>query len=130
MRDEISILDLSTKSSAILSTKLKLDCMETSADRAQRSPKRIWLGVAAAVFAVVALSGVLALELLAFGPRAAGTGQASWLFWVAAIPAYFLLQFFAEAVLEGFLGASSLAVKAVPVVLIVLFYAAYFAFVT
>ena len=103
--------------------------METSAERTQRLSGRVWLGVAAAVFGVLSLSGVFALELFAFGPRASGPGQASWLFWAAAIPAYFLLQFFAEAVLEGFWGAGSLAVKAVPVVLVVLFYAAYFAFV-
>jgi hypothetical protein len=103
--------------------------METSAERTQRQPDRVWLGVSAAVIAVLTLAGVFALELFAFGPRASGPGQASWLFWVGAIPAYFLLQFFAEAVLQGFWGASSLAVKAVPVVLIVLFYVAYFAFV-
>ena len=103
--------------------------METSAERTQRLPGRVWLGVAAAVFAVLALAGVFALELFAFGPRASGPGQASWLFWAAAIPVYFLLQFFAEAVLEGFWSASAFAAKAVPVVLIVLFYAAYFMFV-
>jgi len=104
--------------------------MTTSAERARRSSKRIWLGVAAGVFAAIALTGVLALQLLAFGPKAAGTGHASWLFWAAAVPAYVLLQFFAEAVLEGFLGANSIAVKAVPIVFIVLFYAAYFVLVT
>jgi hypothetical protein len=103
--------------------------METSAERTQRLPSRVWLGVAAGVFAVVTLTGVFALEVFAFGPRASAPGQASWLFWVAAIPAYFLLQFFAEVALEGFWGASSFAAKAVPVVLIVLFYAAYFTFV-
>ena len=103
--------------------------MDTPIERAHRSPTRIWLGVAAGAFAALALAGVLALELLAFGPKHAGPGYGSWVFWTAAIPAYFLLQFFAEAVLEGFLGASSLAVKAVPVLLIVLFYAAYFVFV-
>jgi hypothetical protein len=104
--------------------------MKASADRVHRFSNRMWLGVAAGVFAAIALTGVLALELLAFGPRAGGTGYASWLFWVAAIPAYLLLQFFAEAVLEGFLGANSLAVQAVPIILIVLFYAAYFVLVT
>lgn len=88
---------------------------------------RVWLGIAAAILAVLALAGVLVLERFAFGPRAAG--QVTWLFWIAAIPVYFLLQFFAEAVLEGFFGARALVLKAVPVVLIVLFYAAYFAFV-
>ena len=103
--------------------------MDTPIERAHRASARIWFGVAAGVFAVLALAGVLALELFAFGPKHAGPGYGSWLFWTVAIPAYFLLQFFAEAVLEGFLGASSLAVRAVPVVLIVLFYAPYFMFV-
>ena len=103
--------------------------MNTSIDRSHRSTRRIWFGIAAGLFAVVALGGIFALELLAFGPRHVGTGYSSWLFWTAAIPAYFLLQFFAEAVLEGFLGARSLAVKAVPVVLIALFYGVYFMFI-
>jgi hypothetical protein len=102
--------------------------MDTPIERAHRS-NRMWLGVAAGVFAVLALAGLFALELFAFGPKHAGPGHGSWLFWAAAIPAYFLLQFFAEAVLEGFLGARSLAVKAVPFLLVVLFYAAYFMFV-
>jgi hypothetical protein len=88
----------------------------------------MWLGIAAGVLAIGALAGLLALEMSAFGPRAAGPSHESWLFWVAAIPAYFLLQFFAEAVLEGFWGANSLIVKAIPIVLLVLFYAAYFVF--
>lgn len=104
--------------------------METLVHSKQRSTTRVWLGIAAAVLAVLALAGVLVLERSAFGPRAANPGQVTWLFWIAAIPVYFLLQFFAEAVLEGFFGARVLALKAVPVVLIVLFYAAYFAFVT
>jgi hypothetical protein len=103
--------------------------MDTSIDRPHRSTRRIWFGIAAGVFAVVALAGILALELLAFGPRHGGPGYGSWLFWVAAIPAYLLLQFFGEALLEGFLGAQSLVVKAVPVVLIALFYGAYFMFI-
>jgi hypothetical protein len=100
--------------------------MDTPADSPHRSSKRLWLGVAAGVFAVLALCGIFALELLAFGPRHTGAGHSGWLFWTAAIPAYFLLQFFAEAVLEGFFGARSLALKAIPVVLIALFYGAYF----
>ena len=100
--------------------------MDTPVERTHRSSKRVWLGIAAGVFAVLALSGLLALELLVFGPKHAGPAYSTWLFWAAAIPAYFLLQFFAEAVLEVFWGAQSAAVKAVPVVLIVLFYAAYF----
>ncbi len=103
--------------------------METSAGRAHRSLKLLWLGVAAAVFAIVALAGVLALELLVFGPRATGSGHVSWWFWAAAIPAYFLLQFSAEVVPEGFWGTSSPVAKVVPVVLLILFYAAYFVFV-
>jgi hypothetical protein len=103
--------------------------METSVERTHRSPTLIWLGVGAGVLAVVALAGVLVLELFVFGPRATASHPASWYFLAAAIPAYFLLQFFAEVVLEGFLGANSRAVKAVPVVLVVLFYVAYFAFV-
>lgn len=103
--------------------------METSTERTQQPPSRVWLGVAAAVFAALALVGVFALELFAFGPRASGPGQASWLFWTAAVPAYFLLQFSAEAVLGAFWEANSLAVKAVPIVLIVLFYVEYFMFV-
>jgi hypothetical protein len=90
---------------------------------------RVWLGIGAGVFAVAALIGILALEHLAFGPSAPAPGQESWLFWVVAIPAYFLLQFFAEAVLEGFSGAGSKVVKAVPVLVLVCFYVAYFAFV-
>jgi len=103
--------------------------MDTPLDRPHRSTRRVWFGIAAGVFAAVALAGIFALELLAFGPRHAGPGYSSWLFWTAAVPAYFLLQFFAEAVLEGFLGARSPAVRATPVVLIALFYAAYFMFI-
>lgn len=103
--------------------------MDTPAERSHPTPKRMWLGIAAGIFGVLALCGLFALELLAFGPKHSGPGYSSWLFWTVAIPAYFLLQFFAEAVLEGFWGSRSLAVKAVPVVLIVLFYGAYFAFV-
>ena len=103
--------------------------MEMATERTQKSSVTVWLGVAAAVFAVLALVGVFALELFAFGPRASGPGQASWLFWTAAIPAYFLLQYSAEAVLGAFWEANSLAAKAVPVVLIGLFYVAYFMFV-
>ena len=102
--------------------------MEILAQPKQRSVTRVWLSIAAAALAVLALAGVLVLERYAFGPRAGSPGQVGWLFWVAAIPAYFLLQFFAEGVLEGFFAAGSLALKAVPVVLVVLFYAAYFAF--
>jgi hypothetical protein len=101
----------------------------TSVESPHRSSKRLWLGVTAGVFAVLALCGIFALELLVFGPRHTGPGYSAWLFWTAAIPAYLLLQFFSEAVLEGFLGARSLALKAIPVVPIALFYAAYFMFI-
>ena len=99
--------------------------MGTLHDRGERQI-RLWGGIIAGVFAIIALSGLLALELLVFRPRAGGAGQTSWLFWIAAIPAYLLLQFFAEVVLQGFWGADSLAAKAVPVVCLVLFYAVYF----
>jgi len=92
-------------------------------DQAERFSKRTWLAVAAGALAVLAVGGVFWFEYAAFGPRA----QRSWLFWAAAIPAYFLLQFFAEVVLQGFWGASSLLAKALPVVVVVLFYLAYFA---
>ena len=100
--------------------------MDTSIERTDRSSARMWLGVVAGLFAILALAGVFLLELLEFGPRHAGPEYGSWLFWMAAIPAYALLQFFAETVLQSFLGAHALAVKAIPIVLIVLFYAAYF----
>jgi len=99
--------------------------MNTVGPRVERFSKRTWLAIAA--LALVAVSGVFWLEYAAFGPRA--PGQRSWLFWAAAIPAYLLLQFFVEVVLQGFWGASSLVAKALPVVVIVLFYAAYFAFI-
>jgi len=89
------------------------------------SKSRVLLGTGAALLAAGALAGVLALERGAFGPRAPA---ASWLFYVAAIPCYFLLQFFAESVLEGFWGAS-LVTKAVPILLLVGFYAAWFIYV-
>jgi hypothetical protein len=97
--------------------------MEPSTHRT-REYSRLWLGVAAGVVAVVALTGLLALEFFVFGPKAKGSLR--WAIWVAAFPAYFLLQFFAEAVLEGFLGATSTVVKAIPFVLLALFYVAYF----
>jgi hypothetical protein len=100
-----------------------LVCMEPSTHRTPEY-SRLWLGVAAGVVAVVALAGLLALEFFVFGPKAKGSLR--WAIWVAAFPAYFLLQFFAEAVLEGFLGATSTVVKAIPFVLLALFYVAYF----
>jgi hypothetical protein len=98
--------------------------MNAAEHRAERFSRRAWLAIAAGAFAVVAVGGIFWLEYAAFGPRA--TGQ-SWLFWAAAIPVYLLLQFFAEVVLQGFWGASSIVAKALPVVVVVLFYAAYFA---
>jgi cation transport ATPase len=93
----------------------------------RRSSKRKRLAVAAAILAILALAGILALERSFFGPRPTSAGQANWLLWVLAIPAYFLLQFLAEAVLEAYWGANSTAAKAVPVVILLLFYATYFA---
>jgi hypothetical protein len=90
------------------------------------SKGRALLGVGAALLAASALAGVLAFERGAFGLRAPA---ASWLFYFAAIPCYFLLQFFAESVLQGFWGASSLVAKAVPILLLVGFYAAWFVYV-
>jgi hypothetical protein len=90
------------------------------------SKGRVLLGIGAALLAAGALAGVLALERGAFGPSAPA---ASWLFYVAAVPCYFLLQFFAESVLEGFWGASSLVAKAVPILLLVGFYATWFVYV-
>lgn len=87
------------------------------------SKGRVILGIGAALLAVAALAGVLALERGAFGPRAPAL---SWLLYAAAVPCYFLLQFFAESVLLGFWGASSVAAKAVPILLLVAFYAAWF----
>ena len=87
---------------------------------------RVILGVGAALLAAGALAGVIALERGAFGPSAPAR---SWLFYVAAVPCYFLLQFFAESVLQGSWGASSLVAKAVPILLLVGFYAAWFAYV-
>ena len=104
--------------------------METLAQPKQRSMTLVWLGIAAVALAIVLLAGVLVLERYAFGPRAGSPGRVGWLFWVVAIPVYFLLQFFAEVVLEGLFAARSPALKAVPVALIVLFYATYFAFAT
>ena len=89
----------------------------------------MWFGVGAGILAVIALVGVLALERVAFGPSADNAGHERWWFWATAVPAYFLLQLFAEAALEGFSGAHSKVVKAVPVMLLVLFYVAYFAFI-
>ncbi len=89
---------------------------------------RMLLGLGAGLLAAIALGGMLALELLAFGPKA--SGDRHWLFWTVAIPAYFLLQFFADTALEGFLGANSLALKLTPFVLLALFYAVYFVFIT
>ena len=102
--------------------------METSAEPKQRSATRVWLGIAVAVVAVLALIGVLFLERYVFGPRAGRPGQVGWLFWVAGMVGYFLLQFFVEVVLEGFFAVRSPALKAVPLIVIVLFYVAYFAF--
>jgi hypothetical protein len=89
------------------------------------SKARVILGVGAALLAAGALAGVLALERGAFGPSAPAR---SWLLYVAAVPCYFLLQFFAESVLQGFWGASSLVAKAVPILLLVGFYAAWFVY--
>ncbi len=86
---------------------------------------RVILGVDAALLAAGALAGVLALERGAFAP---GAPARSWLLYVAAVPCYFLLQFFAESVLQGFWGASSLVAKAVPILLLVGFYAAWFVY--
>jgi len=83
------------------------------------------LAVGAALLAAAALASVLALERGAFGP---GAPARSWLLYVAAVPCYFLLQFFAESVLQGFWGASSLVAKAVPILLLVGFYAAWFVY--
>jgi len=90
------------------------------------SKGRVLLGVGAALLAAGALAGVLAFERGAFGLRAP---TASWLFYLAAIPCYFLLQFFAESVLEAFWGASSLVAKAVPILVLVGFYAAWYIYV-
>ena len=87
------------------------------------SKGRVLLGVGAALLAAGALAGVLAFERGAFGTRAPA---ASWLFYLAAVPCYFLLQMFADFVLEGFWGASSLVAKAVPILLLVGFYTAWF----
>ena len=100
-----------------------LDCMLSTSSS---SKSRVLLGVGAALLAAGALAGVFAFERGAFGPRAPG---ASWLFYLAAIPCYFLLQFFAEAVLEAFWGAPSLVAKAVPILLLVGFYTAWFFYV-
>jgi hypothetical protein len=89
------------------------------------SKGRILLGVAAALLAAAALAGVLALERGAFGLRAP---TVSWLFYLVAIPCYFLLQFFAETVLGAFWGAASPVAKAVPILLLVAFYAAWFVY--
>ena len=86
----------------------------------------VLLGVGAALLAAGALAGVLAFERGAFGPRAP---TASWLFYLAAIPCYFLLQFFAEAVLEALWGVPSLIAKVVPVLLLIAFYSAWFIYV-
>jgi len=83
----------------------------------------VLLGVGAALLAASALAGIVGLELGVFGPRAS---TVSWLLYVVAIPCYLLLQFFAEVVLEAFWGMPSLMAKAVPVVLLVAFYAAWF----
>jgi len=90
------------------------------------SKGRVLLGVGAALLATGALIGVLALERGAFGQRAPSV---SWVFYLAAIPCYFLLQFFAETVLGAFWGASSLVAKAVPILLLVGFYAGWFIYV-
>ena len=87
------------------------------------SKSRVLLGIGAASLAVIALVGVLAFERGVFGPRAPA---ATWLMYLVAIPCYFLLQFFAETVLGAFWGASSLLAKAVPVLLLVGFYVAWF----
>ena len=97
--------------------------------RAHRSAIWISFGVLAAVLAVVIVGGGLALEFDRCGWDGWGwtlrrcSPVQSWLFWVAAIPAYFLLQYFAEAVLEGFWDASSRIVKDTPILSIVLLYA-------
>jgi hypothetical protein len=85
----------------------------------------VLLGVGAALLAALALAGVVALELGVFGPRAP---TASWLLYAIAIPCYFLLQLFAELILEALWGVPSLVAKAVPVVLLVAFYAAWFVY--
>jgi len=91
------------------------------------SKSHVLLGVGAALMAVCALAGVLALERGVFGPHAPA---ASWAFYFAAVPCYFLLQFFAETVLGVFWGASSLVTKAVPILVLVGFYTAWFIYVT
>jgi len=97
-------------------------------DPPRRPSRRLWLGIAAGAVALAALAGVLALALSIFGPHAIRPGHDLWLFWVAAIPACFLLAFAAQAVLEESSAAHVLAVRSLPIVLLVLFFAAYFIF--
>src|SRR5260221_13391029 len=90
------------------------------------SKGRVLLGIGAALLAAGALAGVLALESGAFGPS---VPAASWLFYVAAVACYLVLQFFAESVHEGFWGSSSLVAKAVAILLIVGLYASWVVYV-
>ena len=100
--------------------------METSPERITKSPSRMWLGVGAAL-ALVALAGILALEISPYGPRAIESRHQ--LYWVTALLAYLPLRFLAKAVLGSYFGVRSRTVEAAPWVLIGLIYAVYFVFV-
>ena len=78
--------------------------------------------------AIAMLGGTLALEVGLFGPRAASQFGSGWLIWAVAIPCYVLLQISAEGILGAFWESASWVARAVPVVILVVFYVAWFVY--
>jgi hypothetical protein len=86
-------------------------------DRRSTVPgRRIPLGLAigAGITASLALVGILFLDTWLAGQ--------DWVLYAAAIPLYFLLQIFAEGVIEGFWSAHRWLAKLFAIILVVTFY--------
>jgi hypothetical protein len=86
----------------------------------EASDRRIPLGlaVAAGILAVVALAGLVLLDTWLADQR--------WLIYAAAVPVYFLLQVFAEGVMEGLWATRRWVATCFVVAVVVGFYGLWF----
>jgi hypothetical protein len=86
-------------------------------DRRSAAPDRhvpLRLAIGAGITACLALAGILYLDKWLIGQ--------DWLLYAAAVPLYFLLQIFAEGVLEGFWSAHRWLAKLMSIIVVAAFY--------
>lgn len=81
--------------------------------------------VVAGVLALCSLLALFALDYYLFSRPEVHSSTGSWLVAALAAPVYLLLQFFAEGVASAYVDARSRWVKAIPVVAMLVFYAAW-----